>query len=162
MNRINDHQAPGRRALGYSTQDRVTGAVKSIDSLVRDLEPSEFRKRFLALECRDLLLGFLEPVEAAKALKDLSQRAVQLSPSLAQVALVHSINLYKLAGMGTAANAMFEAGKKTFLRHNLTAYADGYWARRKRSIGRTVSSSTGPFLTTTYEAYVEPHMPWRF
>ncbi len=97
MNRINDHQAPGRRALGYSTQDRVTGAVKSIDSLVRDLEPSELRKRFLALECRDLLLGFLEPVEAAKALKDHSQRAVQLSPSLAQVALVHSINPYEPA-----------------------------------------------------------------
>jgi hypothetical protein len=141
---------------------KIRSAMKAIDRLVRDLEPSELRNRFVALECTVLLLGFLQPAEAAKALRDLSRQAVQISPSLAQVALVYSINLYKLAGMEAVTKQVFEAGKKTFLRHNRTDYADGYWVRRKRSISRTGQLNAGRFSTTSTKAYVEPHMPWRF
>ena len=141
--------------------DHIPGAIGAIDRLLSLIPADMKRERLLCSEARWLLCGFVKPAAAAEALRALSKRSIEISPTASQVCLVHSIDLFKLINMGSLASKLFEAGKQQFSANNPTRYGRDYWKPRMQKVVRSTFDGK-KFKTRTVTEYVSPHGHWRF
>jgi hypothetical protein len=140
---------------------RIAAARDILNKWAATFTPDLARERFLCSECSLLLQGFIHPREAADGLRDLSALSIATSPVLSQTALVHAINLLRVAGDEAAASALFERGKRVFAPDNPTEYLNGYWHKTRQFVdhGEFVD---GKFVDYTAYEFMEPHLRWRF
>jgi hypothetical protein len=137
---------------------RIRKMVKEAGSMSIKLKAYP-RERLLVYQAKLLLLAFDHPASAANMLQDFSRRACSTSPSLAQVALVHAIDIYRELGNQERENELFKWGQRVYGENNPTQYGVYYWYP-----DLTITGQAKPDGKVVNRAPVndgDSHEPWR-